>query len=299
MIFKGLAIFAVLLAMPQAPLFAQATNIPGASRPVPPNSAASATAPLGAGGPSGKADCNGVPCDESQPRVVVSMPPPAPVLWTLHDRVSWAATLVLAVLGYVGIMVALSTLKKIERNTRGTEAAAAAAADLAQAALLNAQSVIDLERPWILISVEPSPGVENGFRVLATNRGRTPARIVDVSEQMLFAVDEKHLPRNPAYRSEEPPDALLLQIVLVPGESATILKFCRDDLKGVCNSAEKLKRVENWNEKLFLYGRVTYMDLISAPDKQMHATTWCCWYIHGRQKSGLVLAGPPDYNLHT
>jgi hypothetical protein len=39
--------------------------------------------------------------------------------------------------------------------------------------------------------------------------------------------------------------------------------------------------------------------LIAPADSQEHETNWCCWYIHGRQTSGLVIAGPPEYNSHT
>jgi hypothetical protein len=39
--------------------------------------------------------------------------------------------------------------------------------------------------------------------------------------------------------------------------------------------------------------------LIAPADSQAHETNWCYWYIHGRHKSGLVIAGPPEYNLHT
>jgi hypothetical protein len=60
-----------------------------------------------------------------------------------------------------------------------------------------------------------------------------------------------------------------------------------------------IKRIENWEEKVFVYGKVLYRDLIEPADKQVHETSWCCWYIHGRQKSGLVIAGPPEYNVHT
>ena len=49
----------------------------------------------------------------------------------------------------------------------------------AQAALLNAQAVINAERPWVLISVKSPPGPMGGFTVHARNRGRTPAMITE------------------------------------------------------------------------------------------------------------------------
>jgi hypothetical protein len=219
-------------------------------------------------------------------------------VWTLHERITWGANLVLVFLGYAGILLVVQLLRKIDRQTGYAEAAAEAAAASAHAALLNAQAVIHAERPWILITVEPSRSMENSFTVVATNRGRTPARIVATAERTKIAVDEKHLPKTPEYRNEKP-GAPVVPIILVPGESAVIKPFCRDDVKALCDSEERFKRIETWEEKVFLYGKVLYKDLISPPDDQAHETNWCCWYIHGRQNSGLVIAGPLEYNSHT
>ncbi len=230
--------------------------------------------------------------------MIVNMPPPAPTLWPMHDRVLWGAYLLLAILGYVGVMLALSTLKKIERLARVAESASTAAKESAHAALLNAQVMIDSERPWVTVSVEPSRIGENNFNVLATNRGRSPASITETLETVQVAVEEQFLAIVPEYKNENkagPP----APIILLPGESVRIRTFGRDDLKGVCKSEETLKRVQSWEEKLFLCGKIVYRDLVAPLDHQLHETTWCCWYIHGRQKSGLVMAGPPRYNIHT
>ena len=295
---KGLALFAVLLAITQAPVPAsgQTTDSSRANRHTAPLAASSSPAPETAASPTAKADCNGGPCEDQQPRVIVTLPTPAPALWSWHDRVLWAACVVLAIVGYAGIMLALSALKKIERQTRSTETTAAAAAVSAQAALLNAQAIIDSERPWLLITVEPSPRNENSFTVMATNRGRTPATIVATAEGIKFAVDEAHLPEIPEYREAGAPR---IPIILLSGESTSIKSFSRDEGRKICETDERFKRVANWEEKAFIYGKVVYRDLIAPDEKQIHETTWCCWYIHGRQKSGLVLAGPPDYNFHT
>jgi hypothetical protein len=213
-------------------------------------------------------------------------------------------------------MLAVSTLRKIESQTRYAESVATAAADAfqsalkslesvaaaasgaAQAAMLNAEAIIRSERPWILISVEPSPGMPNNFTVMATNRGRTPAKIVATAERIKVAIDEARLPSTPEYENEGS-SVPRSPTILLPGESIGIKPFSRDDLKGICWSEEMLRRVENWEEKVYIYGKVIYKDLVAPPDGQNYETAWCCWYIHGRQKSGLVIAGPPEYNLHT
>ena len=232
------------------------------------------------------------------PSVTVATPAPAAKPWTWQEEATWVANILLAIFGYVGIMMARSLLKKIERQTAFGEAAAEAATSTAHAALLNARSFILSERPWLLITVEPSRSAENTFTILATNRGRTPARITSTVEDAIIALDEKLLPSTPEYPREEPA-ASAVPIILVPGESTTIKSFCRDEVKALCDSEERFRRIGTWEEKLYLYGRVVYSDLISPSDDQVHETNWCCWYIHGRQNSGLVIAGPHEYNSHT
>ena len=293
-----MALLALVFAITQASVTAaaQATNSSGANQSTTHLTSSSNPSLPTAGSPNAKPDCNGGPCEDEQPRVIVTLPPPTPPLWSWHDRVLWAAGVLLAIEGLSGIMMALSVLKRIERQTISAGTAAAAAAVSAQAALLNAQAIIDSERPWLLITVEPSPGMENSFAVMATNRGRTPATIVATAEGMEFAIDEAHLPASPEYGEARPPR---VPIILLSGESTPIESFSRDGWRRICESEERFTRVANWEEKAYIYGKVVYKDWISPSDKQLHETTWCCWYIHGRQKSGLVLAGPPDYNLHT
>jgi hypothetical protein len=321
MILKILAMCAILLALPQVPTDTPTVK-PSAAQPATPRprqlgstpaasiSQPAAVRPSAAPQTSGRpvsapdasaapADCNGFPCDEQQQRpMIVTMPVPPPSPWLWRERLAWGANIVLALLGYVGIMMALSVLKKIERQTRSAETVAAAAAVSAQAALLNAQAIIDAERPWLLISVEPSLGQENSFIVMVTNRGRSPASIAGTSEQFRIAVDETHLPASPEYANAQPTPPLL-PIILLPGETSGIKTFSRDEARGVCQSDEQFKKIEGWDEKIYLFGKITYRDLIAPPDKQTHETNWCCWYIHGRQKSGLVIAGPQGYNSHT
>ena len=194
--------------------------------------------------------------------------------WFSLSLVTWGSTL------------ALSTLKKIERQTRIAEALVQAAADSAKAALLHAQAVVDRERPWLVITVEPSLNIKNGFTILATkNRGRTPARIIANLERTTIAPDEAHLPETPSYE-DVAPGAPLAPIILLTGKSTALKSFSRDDAVGLPKIPEELRRLDTWEDKIFIHGRVTYRDLIAPPEQQIHSTDWCCWYIHGRQKSG-------------
>jgi hypothetical protein len=300
MMLKVLAFFAVLVAVPQAQLAAagQTINHPGASFPAPSTAPASTAAPQTPSSPADRNDCEGGTCDYQPPHITIATPAPAPAAWPLQDRIAWGANIALVILAYAGIMLALSTLKKIERQTRFGESAAMAAAESSQAALLHTQAILHAERPWILITVEPSPSAPNGFSVVATNRGRSPARIVFTVEETRIAIDEGHLPAVPEY-TEPDPDISRASIILLPGEFTAIKSFSRSDVKDLCGSEERLRHVESWEERIFLYGKVVYNNLMAPAGLPAHETAWFCRYIHGRQKSGLVMAGPLEYNVHT
>jgi hypothetical protein len=317
MMLKGSAIFAVLLAMAQPPAAAigQATNNSGAngqasplSTPAnqpsvnwhtPPLSLPSA-APQDTGSPAAIPDCNGVPCEYPTPHITIANPAPVPATdpWPYHERIAWIANLVLAFVGYAGVILAVSTLKKIERQIRATETVAEAAANSADAALQTAQAIIESGRPWLLIAVKPSRSAENSFTITAANRGRSPARVFATFEQIRIAADEAQLPQPPEYTNEKPGEPFV-PVILLPGESMAIKPFSRDDLRGICETEEIFKKVEAWEEKVFIYGKILYEDLISQASRQVHESAWCYWYIHGRENSGMVIAGPPEYNLHT
>ncbi len=232
------------------------------------------------------------------PQIIVN--PPAPVVppWTWRERVAWGANVVLAVLGYVGILLFLRALKNIERHTESGAATAQAALDTAQAALAQTQAFVDSERPWIVVRVEPSLTKENSFRLMATNRGRSPARIIALMDHVRIAVDETNLPDAPEYegvKSAARPEP----IVLLPSESVAIKTFSRDEVRSICKTNEEFEKIELWEKNIFLYGRVTYRNMIATPENQVHETDWCYWYIHGDKKSALTIAGTAEYNKHS
>jgi hypothetical protein len=282
-----------------APATGPATT-PAAAPTAPP--AGAATAPSdNSPGESPNSSCPGGSCDLPQPHITIATPAPAPAPWSLQDRIKWLSVVLLVVIGYVGVWLAVSTLRKIERQSRSAETAAQAAAESAQAASqfarTQAKALADAERPWVLATPEPAPGAPNSFTVIAVNRGRSPARIVAMADETTVAKDEDQLPPEPTFKTEPAPPRE--PIILLPGESIDVKSFRREDVSTVCTTTEDLSRVETWDAKIFLYGKIVYEDLVSIDSAKPHETLWCCWYIHGRQKSGLVAAGPRAYNQHT
>ncbi|MGC9224329.1 MAG: hypothetical protein ACP5E2_10410 [Terracidiphilus sp.] len=296
--FFAVALFLGLIAV----LCAAQANMPAPER----QTKSAATVPTGslplnnaaspASGASSNSNCASGPCDFQQPHITIATPAPAPAPWSLQDRIKWLTVVLLVLIAYVGVWLAIATLRKIERQTLYAEVTAQAAADAAKAALTLAENQARAERPWILVTAEATPGVVNSFSVVATNRGRTPARIVALADGLAVVHDEADLPATPIFKGDN--RALVEPILLLPGESASLKSFSRDEVKSVCANPEQVQRVEDWEEKVFLYGNVAYKDL-SAPSGEARETGWCCWYIHGRQKSGMIMAGPTEYNRHT
>jgi hypothetical protein len=239
------------------------------------------------------------PAAEATPQqITVATPAPAPAAWPLQERIAWIANIVLVVFGCVGVYVGLSLLHKIGRQTQYAETAAQAAAYSAQASLLHAQAIVRSERPWILVTVEPSGKVENRFMIVASNRGRGPAKIVSAVDKITTEIDQSSLPPEPDYADAETNESLDA-VILLPGESTGIRSFGRDDVRDYCQNEEQFKRVERWEEVILLYGKIVYEDLVDLGNEEPSETAWCCWYIHGRQNSGMVMAGPAAYNRHT
>lgn len=280
-----------------------ATPAPQATTPAltPATGSTAAPATPAASGALQNPNCPGGSCDLQQSHITIATPAPAPAPWPWQERIQWVAQILLVLIAYIGIWLAISLLRKIERQTLFAEMSAEAAAVSAKAALhfaetqAKAQSQID--RPWILVTAVPAAGIPEGFNIVAANRGRTPARIVTQADEIVIAKDETQLPAEPAYRAEpKPPQA---PILLLPGESFILRSFRRDEMKSVCETDEQVRRVEDWVAKIYIYGYISYAALTDPEEEPARETSWCCWYIHGRQKSGMVMAGPPAYNRHT
>ena len=196
------------------------------------------------------------------PQIVVTPSPAQPATWTWHDRCSGELCWFSSFWATSASCLSLQVLKNIQRQTEFGVSAAQAALQCANAALESSQAIVDSGRPWIVVTVEPFLTVEHGFKVMATNRGRTPARILAKADCVKVASDETKLPATPDFDSGKSATPFE-PIILLPGESAGIRPFRRADVRAYCASDEQFKRVEKWEEKLFMYGRVIYRDLIS------------------------------------
>ena len=299
---KGMAALSVLALVALTASIAGQTNRPAGTTAAPPSSinASPTTMPPGPSSPGTpplgqNENCPGGNCD--LPHITIATPAPAPRPWPWQERIAWGANLVLVIVAYIGIMTALATLRRIERQGRYVEEAAQAAVQTANVTLKHVEALERAERPWILINVRTAIGIENGFSVVAINRGRSPARIISTIDEIVCVADETALSATPAYQKE--PATPKEPIILLPEETIDLVSFSRDEVSQVCSTDELMKSVEDWESRIYLYGKVTYRSLAAPDDAAPSESSWCTWYIHGRQKSGMVVAGPPAYNKHT
>ena len=116
--------------------------------------------------------------------------------WSPHkdwfDYIGWGAGVMLAFAGVIGVCFAYRTLRTLQHQTIATRKAA-------EAARLNAQAVINAERPWVVVTEkrEGTAGIASIF--YSRVRGRTPAIIISNWADHIYVDDPQHLPIPPRY----------------------------------------------------------------------------------------------------
>jgi hypothetical protein len=171
----------------------------------------------------------------------------------------------------------------------------------ADAALLNAQAVINAERPWVMVQVETMPG-ENAakslFQLNAFNYGQTPAHIISCKgpKAEYYKVPEQDLPVPPEYGTWEwdkkflaPRDSFPIRDPINPWDAR--LQFVTERAMQGVGTPNGLE--------LVIYGLIEYTDGVS---EKTYVTAFC----YRRERSllsqmggSLVPCGPRVYNEYT
>ena len=229
----------------------------------------------------------------------------------------------------VGAWAVILTLLAIAWQSIATERAAESGKRSADAALLNAQAVINSERAWLTVKIDdgvsPLPDLapshfqnerrqlqrilakmeasvefgdeeDNGMcYVIIQNKGRTPAKVIGGSFSHCFVDRLSNLPVPPDYSSPffMPDPAFIVSdgnFRIHPGFKPELI----------------LKR--NGNQEaidiamgfLVFFGRVVYEDVFSLPDgtKGTHETRWCFMCRTGDPRP-FMSGGPAEYNGYT
>jgi hypothetical protein len=182
----------------------------------------------------------------------------------------------LIAVGIGGIWVALRALKPSE--------------NAADAAKLNAQAVIDSERPWIVVKVWPSEK-QGQFFFEATNTGRTVAIIIsNWTDEIWVKAPDNEFPDPPKWKNPA-----TFPMLLAPNDSFVINalgSFPDEVIKSRGNPAHVI-------EFLIFCGRIEYRDVMhkESDGKGLHESRWCFSYAKNPVLGQKFLAaGPKQYN---
>jgi hypothetical protein len=255
--------------------------------------------------------------------------------WNWHDAFSpptwsnWALVLV----GIGGVIAALVTLCIIKQQTRHIARQAQSmryqtthlrnsviqARRGAKAALLNAQAVLNSERPWILIPTKSEfseieqpllfPKLPGEFRisycnVWIKNFGRTPAEIIEQKIRLAIGEELQAIPDPAIYESKEatqenysfpPNDKMVVQATFDPDGFISA-----DDLAQITSKVKKTKYI-------WLCGYFKYRDTFGRINGPIYETRICYRWVYDAQsqldsdihKSFWIMAGPREYNRAT
>jgi len=273
-----------------------------------PPQVAPAVSPQNAGSRDDESKPQAASSEYDHPAVNVTDSTPVPESWPWHEKVAWFANLILAGVGIFGVFAAICTLKWIRhqslsarigakaalRQAKSAEGAAIAAKDGAKAAFLNAQAVINVERPWLLESISRSKYSDRIWSVSIRNAGNTPAKIVDgywclskMSGDFKLPIDhDRYL-------------LLLQSTVMVKEDSFKVegpdMRVLHSDARGGFRESPSDREFKF----LYFHGNVEYWDMFtdrSAPGVKPHVTQWC--YVYNPQADEFNRA-PCTYHDHT
>jgi len=207
---------------------------------------------------------------------------------TPHEPPWWDttwATWALVVVGLGGTVAALWTLRLVRRQANDTKTAA-------EAALLNAQALINSERAWIFCQWKRFGTME--FALSIKNFGRTPACIIDVVQKEEFVdllplADSHTLPQVPDYGPET---RLSVIRVLPPNEVWSSPEW---HTSSSFLPEQMLEEIRTSRKRHFIYGVVRYRDLLQS--SEIHETRFC--YFYSPPIDEFILGGPSDYTKYT
>ncbi len=251
-----------------------------------------------------KSESDNASPENQQGAINVTNAAPVSVPWSLPKWavwLGWIANLVLTGFLIWGVLVARNSLevigeqtKQTARSAKATEDAAIAAKDGAKAAFLNAQAVIDAERPWLMENIARSNSSDRKWIVSIWNAGNTPAEIVDgywclsrISGDFKLPIDhERHL-------------FLLQNTVIVKADSFKVEGLDMRILQSAAMGGFRESSSDREFKHVYFHGDVEYWDMFtdrSSPNAKPHVTQWC--YVYNPHTEEFTRA-PCTYHEHS
>jgi hypothetical protein len=168
---------------------------------------------------------------------------------------------------------------------------AAASWKVAEAARLNAQAVINSERPWVSIVAAHSNGV---YTFGAVNFGRTPAEIISYSTRTFFA-HTSSLIGAPKYGLDIVPPLTFLVPGSEPGDQMNLLTY--DVVNIMKNDPARAAELNARTQAIIFLFRILYRNTLSNVDSSVppYETRICFYWTPGLHPK---IGGPAEYNQH-
>jgi hypothetical protein len=183
--------------------------------------------------------------------------------------------------------------------------AAKAAQESADAALLNAQAIINSERPWLFVkltisseNIFPIPGSQHALPSYFTfdleNSGRTPAELIYSYSNFSICpsreVDDVKIAERDLGKEH------LHKEILAPNEAVRINKFTFAG-QGAALMDQELMSLAASRQRLVIFGMIKYRDSLGGPAAPIRET-WFSYFFDPSPRR-LVMCGQPGANKHT
>lgn len=225
-----------------------------------------------------------------------------------HEREAtfkwWDIASTVAVAAFTGIL-AISTIllwldtrrlrKRADKQSVDMDKSIAVANKAADAAALSAKSLINVERPWLVIQFAQDSKEPGRFIFSCINQGRTPAKVISISAEHKFVADPSRLPTPPIYDSP----AIAPKLTLIVHRDSFPINHGIDPTKEALR-ADKHQGVQNGQQFLMYYGNIIYRDTFfpNDADQGLHETRWCFVYSGGSNPT-FKRNGPAEYDHYT
>lgn len=232
----------------------------------------------------------------------------------ITDTLVALGTLALAFIGGFAAKIAFRTLNTIQEQTGHLRTAAEAAGDNAKAALLNAQAVIDAERPWLLIPMgDEFSQIENPILISRVageyrhsycifrlkNFGRSTAKVTEEKLALFHGIELDVIPDATIFDRK---DVIIEDYAFPP--NTTIPNQATFELDGRITPQEYEQIVSQKSRFLWLCGYFRYRDTFARADAPEYETRFCYRWVCDAtsatdskiRKSFWIMAGPREYN---
>jgi len=203
-------------------------------------------------------------------------------------------TLYLAIIAFLQFIALIVQAIVRGKQTRKLSKTTIVSKKATEAALQNAQAVINTERAWIVISVESI--VRNQFSFRATNVGKTPAKIISIYGSQLIVNRSEKLKIPEEYGREGGNTFNILPSFLPPTANRIFFQCSIEDLRGRNSVKVWLNYLAKGYFTAYFLGRIVYSIPLEGAVDTPHETRWLYMYVP--IEGALPIPDPmhPEYN---